>query len=274
MAVPETNVALSKSAIKDVDVDDSTGATRPNVDIWSKFFTRCLAKRVKKDQFEELALELYYHAPFTGRKIVDALFGLYQEPPLVIDPLIMPYIEGLLESSRVSCADLLSSLFDRSRYSPLTSTNGNKDGQGDEMSKVLGSLTTMEHLIVDLITRAIYSGKRPSTPEEGKAILRATTKWASALSNAANIVLHGMDSHFGLICDSLGLLAIACFENLKMIDLIDNRLSKGMFAGNSILFVESSNTKYTRSLQKPFPCHRSFHHYLDSINNFAADSKC
>jgi hypothetical protein len=224
MAIPEAGPTLTDSAGNASTTTKSSAMASSNPDIWSKFFTRCLAKRVKKEQFEELALELFYHAPFTGRRIVDGLFGFYQAPPLFIDPLIMLYLEALLDSSRVSCADLLSALFDRSRYCPTAPTD---DKESKETSRALGSLTAMEHLVIDLVSRSIYSTKRPSSTEEARAILRATAKWASALSNAANVVLHAMDTHYGLICDSVGLLAIACFENVRMIELIDHRLSKG-----------------------------------------------
>jgi hypothetical protein len=223
MAVPEAKVAAqpegSAVAIQDGNV---AKVNIPNTDTWSRFFSRCLAKRIKKDQFEELHLELCSRAPYTGRRIVDGLFGHYQQPTLFIDPLVMPYLETLLDNHSVSCADVLSSLFDRSRYCPLSSNDADKDGK----PKAIGCLTTMEHLLVDLVAREIYSNRRPRTSEEAKAILRVTTKWLNALSNAANLVLLGMDAHFGLICDSVGLLTIACFENLKMIHFIDVGLPK------------------------------------------------
>src|SRR5689334_6016709 len=110
---------------------------RNDPNVWPKFFTQCLARRLGKEQFQPLFIQLHRDVPIRGRRVADHLFDLPKHAPLVADPLMLPYVESLLDSGIVNCGDILASLYARSKYRPQP-TDAEKANGHHEFPKNIG----------------------------------------------------------------------------------------------------------------------------------------
>lgn len=195
--------------------------------LWVKFLNACLEKRLRAEQFDRYAAELYKRTPIVGSKLADNLIGRQKLLKGMVDPLLPAYADSLLESNRLSTADLLGALFKKSRYygsSKAASANSVDGGDGPPHSPA-----ELEYTMLDLLTKTYFmGGKRPRTQEETRIALRILSEWMIALATSDDALLHSLDQQYVLVRDSLGTLATSMLENSKVIGVVDTALPKGI----------------------------------------------
>jgi hypothetical protein len=197
-----------------------------NPNAWPNLISQCLSRRIRKEHFDTLANQLYEDSPIAGRKLVDLLLDYNQKNTAVMtDPLMTAYLDSLLVSRKVSGADLLSSLYVRSKYRVRDQGNENSLSEKPESEK--GS-NDIDSVVLELSARQILKNAMPATPTEARGILESLAVWMSAVSNSS---MHlALDQQTGNLYDSLGTLAIASLENPRIAGVIDQWSSKGRSA--------------------------------------------
>jgi mediator of RNA polymerase II transcription subunit 5 len=213
--------------------------------VWVKFLDGCLQRRLRAEQFDRFAIELYQRSPIMERKLADILLSRQELLNAMVDPLLSVYAGCLLESNRLSSADLLGALFRRSS-NYVTATGSNNDVSTPQ-SKQARNPAELEHTILDQLTRLyIPGGKRPKTQQETRVALRILAEWMATMSTSGDALLQSLDQQAIIICDSLGMLATAMLENPKVIGVIDTALPKGtgfpfcsnLYTHHSLIFVD------------------------------------
>ncbi|KAF2431865.1 Med5-domain-containing protein [Tothia fuscella] len=195
--------------------------------LWTTFLNACLEKRLRSEQFDQYASELSNRSPIMGAKLANILVGRQTLLKEVIDPLLPAYADSLLESNRVSSADLLGALLKRSRYYH-SSKVALVDAAASEDSQ-LQSLTELDAIILDQLCKAYSHNKRPKTQEETRVALRILSEWLTALAiPPADAIPQSMEEQeqYVSVCDSIAMLALAMLENPKVTGIILTALPK------------------------------------------------
>jgi hypothetical protein len=194
---------------------------------WANFLNASLGKRLRAEQFERYAAELCKRTPIVGSKLADILVGRQKLLKSMVDPLLPSYADCLLESNRLSTADLLGALFKKSRnYASPKAGNAHSAAKGDDPQH---SPAELEYTMLDLLTKTYFmGGKRPRTQEESRIALRILSEWMIALATSEDALLHSLDQQYMLVRDSLGVLATFMLENPKVVGVVDTALPKGI----------------------------------------------
>jgi mediator of RNA polymerase II transcription subunit 5 len=209
--------------------------------VWVQFLDGCLQKRLRAEQFERFALQLYQRSPIMERKLADVLLGRQELLNNMVDPLLPLYAECLLESNRLSSSDLLGALFQRSANHAAATAS--RDGRCNPAE--------LEFTILDQLTRSyIPGGKCPKTQHEARAAIRVLAEWMAAMAASGDSLLHTLNPQSVVTCDSLGMLATAMLENPKVIGIVDTALPKGnVYPFLSPLRFPQWSHRFTLSLQ-------------------------
>jgi hypothetical protein len=194
--------------------------------LWVKFLDGSLQRRLRGEQFEGFAKELYQRSPIMGRKLAEILVERQKMLSGVVDPLLPVYADCLLDAMRINAADLLGALFKNTRHYTAAKTAG--DQVSEPMTGKEYNPLELEYTILDQLTRAFApGGSRPKTQEETRAALRVLSEWMSAMATVGDALIQTLDQQSILVIDSLGMLGIAMLENAKVIGIIDTALPKG-----------------------------------------------
>ncbi|OCL07249.1 mediator of RNA polymeras-like protein II transcription subunit 5 [Glonium stellatum] len=201
----------------------------PALQEWSTFLARCLEHRVRAEQFEPAASQLYSRAPISGRKLADILLRPRLPSTNCLDPLVVVYLERLLAARRFDASDVLIAAFKWSRDHPP------KPGNDDILSKDDPSRwqnpPELEEIILHRLQKAFSNGERPQTRNEARKTLAIVSQWMSAMVTAHNndSVIQAMTGvhqpqpqSIMVVREALGILIVHLTENLKVIDMLNS----------------------------------------------------
>lgn len=225
---------------------------------WQAFIHNCLCIRLDQSKFLQLAQELTDWSPIPGFKLVSILLRSQTDSGKIVDPRIPIYSEQLLEARIINTDDVLTALFQQ--HSNRTDTQRESlNHNGLDLAAIL-----LEHL-----TRAFVTGKRPYTIPEARQSLVILARWLESIVTATStgdVLMQSLDNQTIPICDSLGLLATAMLENSRVVGVIAKVISKGTlavyylvldiyFVFASLQYVKHSFTDITIGQNNEIDCH-------------------
>src|ERR1700749_114138 len=94
-----------------------------------KFLDGSLQRRLRGEQFEGFAEELYNRSPIMGRKLAEILVERQKMLSGVVDPLLPVYANCLLDAKRINAGDLLGALFKNTRHYTAAKTAGDQTSE-------------------------------------------------------------------------------------------------------------------------------------------------
>ena len=208
----------------------------PALQEWSIFLGRCLEQRVRAEQFEPAASQLYSKAPISGRKLAEVLLRPRLPSTNCLDPLVVVYLEHLLASRRFDASDVLIAAFKWSRDHPPKP--GNEEILSKDDPSRWQNPPELEEIIFHRMQKAFSTGERPQTRSEARKTLAIVSQWMSAMVTAHNndSVIQAMTGvqqpqlqSIIMVREALGLLIMYLIDNLKVIDMLNGGTLKGVF---------------------------------------------
>lgn len=194
---------------------ESDDATRQ----WRAFIQNSLRLRLNEDRFRQYVEELGDRVSISGRKLAFIVVENRRATGKIVDPRIPVFVEQLLEANMVNSYDILAALF---RDYSVASEAGN--------GKPVSNVCELASNLLDHLTRCFVSAKSPrSIPETRHALLVLST-WLETVASAANdgdALMQSLDHSLMLLYDSLGQLAIAMLENVRVGGVIEKAITPG-----------------------------------------------
>lgn len=215
-------MAHVQDAAEDVEARISDEATRQ----WQTFVQNSLRLRLGQDKFRRYVEELSDRFPIAGHKLATIVVDSQRASGKIVDPRIPIFVEQLLESHIINSYDVLAALF-REYSEALESRNG-KDTNAYELAANL-----LDHLM-----RSFVSANSPRSIPETRYSLLVLSRWLEIVTSAitdSDALMRSLDPDAIVLCDSLGLLAIAMLENVRVSGVIERAITPGRFFSYALI---------------------------------------
>ena len=194
---------------------------------WQRFIRACLRRRLRKEKVIKLAEALSRKSPSKGLPITETLLTTRKSRSSPVDPLVIVYLDGLLEVGIVDTQDILSSLYSSwKRQKTIFLDVG--EGSHDLNTRPDACINPeLEGIVLEQLTRGFQSGKRPKTQTEVKQTLRTLSEWLSSVTTGSHSLLQPLEQQSSSLYGALGALMLAMLENAKVAGVVDTAMPKG-----------------------------------------------
>jgi mediator of RNA polymerase II transcription subunit 5 len=185
---------------------------------WQTFIQNSLRLRLGEDKFRRHVEELSDRFPIAGHKLAAIVVDSHRASDKIVDPRIPIFVEQLLESHIINSYDVLAALF--REYSEALESRSEKDT----------SVYELETNLLDHLVRSFVSAKSPRSIPETRYALLVLSRWLESMTSAntdSDGLMHPIDHNAIVLYDSLGLLAIAMLENVRVSGVIEKAITPG-----------------------------------------------
>ncbi|KZF25812.1 mediator of RNA polymerase II transcription subunit 5 [Xylona heveae TC161] len=203
---------------------------------WTRFLDRSLDARIRPDKFATLSTALHHRTPLSGSKVADIFLKPRSPASLRADPLLLPYVEQLLDRDRINTADALRALLKFSRFHHAHEAIEDSRNVGEPAEKWYNS-AEVEETLMYRIARAISIQQSPKSKSEALGTLKILAQWMSAMvsSGTRDEMMQDMDGtarqvdpETVALRGALGTLVLALTENLPFIETINDSCPKDL----------------------------------------------
>lgn len=165
------------------------------------FFKQCLHERIQSSEFHDLTIRLYEEQQASGIFLVDALLGCQKTKSIMSDPLIPGYLEDMLLSKRITIAEVLNGLLQRSRYLQ------------HKLPRSPQNSPDLEYVVIMFAARQLLANGGPKQAHQCRNLLHSLLEWVRAITKSEETLL---DPHSPQLYDGIGILAIATLQNTEV----------------------------------------------------------
>jgi mediator of RNA polymerase II transcription subunit 5 len=206
----------------------------PLVQQWARFIDGCLQQRIGAEVFDAAVDQLYGKSPLLGRQIATLLLRPRSAAAVSVDPRVIVYVERLLALKRIDASDVLASAFLFSRDRPPRPTDEAAPSKVPQSRWV--NPPELEELLFHRLHKAFMAGERPVTNLEGLQVVVQASRWMTAMvtSHTSDSMIQAMagiqqqpQQQSINIREALGTVVVTLIENIKILELLNNKDVKG-----------------------------------------------